>query len=251
MDDTNILEVKGLWKNFGNLAAVAGVDLKFKKKELTAVIGPNGAGKTTLFNLVTGKLKPTQGVVYFNGKNITGLKPYKIARIGIGRIFQITNLFPELTAYENIRVSVLAKRKENKRIFILDKKLKKANEETERIIDLVGLSEKKDIACGVLSHGDQRLIEVGVALAIDPSILLLDEPSGGMGPEETDGMVRFIRELNDKQDITMLLVEHDMSVVFSVAERIVVMHQGMVIADGNPEEIKNNKKVREAYLGEE
>ncbi|MEE9420427.1 MAG: ABC transporter ATP-binding protein, partial [Desulfatiglandaceae bacterium] len=117
--------------------------------------------------------------------------------------------------------------------------------------DLVGLSEKKDISCGVLSHGDQRLIEVGVALAIDPSILLLDEPSGGMGPEETDGMVRFIRELNDKQDITMLLVEHDMSVVFSVAERIVVMHQGMVIADGNPEEIKNNEKVREAYLGEE
>lgn len=251
MDDTNILEVKGLWKNFGNLAAVAGVDLKFKKNEFTSVIGPNGAGKTTLFNLVTGKLKPTRGGVYFDGKDITGLKPYKIARIGISRIFQITNLFPELTAYENIRVAVLAKMKENKRIFTLDKRLTKANEETGRIIDLIGLSDKIDSLCGVLSHGDQRLIEVGVALASDPTILLLDEPTGGMGPEETDEMVRFIRELNDKEDLTILLVEHDMSVVFSVSERIVVMHQGMVIADGNPEEIRQNEKVREAYLGEE
>jgi len=251
MNDTNILEVKALWKNFGSLAAVAGVDLKFKKNELTSVIGPNGAGKTTLFNLVTGKLKATRGGVYFNGKDITGLKPYKIARIGISRIFQITNLFPELTTYENIRVAVLAKMKENKKILTLDKKLSKANEETDRIIDLIGLSDKKDTSCGVLSHGDQRLIEVSVALAINPTLLLLDEPTGGMGPEETDEMVRFIRELNTKQDITILLVEHDMSVVFSVSERIIVMHQGMVIADGNPEEIRQNEKVREAYLGKE
>lgn len=251
MNDINILEVKGLWKNFGRLDAVAGVDLKFKKNELTSVIGPNGAGKTTLFNLVTGKLKATRGGVYFNGKDITGLKPYKIARIGISRIFQITNLFPELTTYENIRVAVLAKMKENKKILTLDKKLAKANEETDRIIDLIGLSDKKDTSCGVLSHGDQRLIEVSVALAINPTLLLLDEPTGGMGPEETDEMVKFIRELNTKQDITILLVEHDMNVVFSVAERIVVMHQGMVIADGNPEEIRQNEKVREAYLGEE
>lgn len=251
MNDISILEVKGLWKNFGNLSAVAGVDLKFKKNQLTSVIGPNGAGKTTLFNLVTGKLKATRGGVYFNGKDITGLKPYKIARIGISRIFQITNLFPELTTYENIRVAVLAKMKENKKILTLDKKLAKTNEETDRIIDLIGLSDKKDTPCGVLSHGDQRLIEVSVALAINPTLLLLDEPTGGMGPEETDEMVRFIRELNTKQDITILLVEHDMNVVFSVAERIVVMHQGMVIADGNPEEIRQNEKVREAYLGEE
>jgi len=251
MNDYNILEVKGLWKNFGNLSAVAGVDLTFKKNELTSVIGPNGAGKTTLFNLLTGKLNPTRGEVFFDGKNITGLKPYKIARIGISRIFQITNLFPELTAYENIRVAVLSKMKENKRMFILDKKLTKANEETDRIIDFIGLSHKKNTICGVLSHGDQRLIEVGVALASDPTILLLDEPSGGMGPEETDEMVGFIRDLNQKQDMTILLVEHDMNVVFSVAERIVVMHQGGVIADGRPEEIRTNEKVREAYLGEE
>jgi len=251
MNDSIILETKSLWKNFGNLSAVAGVDLQFKKKELASVIGPNGAGKTTLFNLITGKLKPSQGAVYFQGKEITGLKPYRIARIGIGRIFQITNLFPELTAYENIRVAVLANLKETKRMFTLDRKLTKANEETNRLIELVGLSDKKETPCGVLSHGDQRLVEVGVALAINPTLLLLDEPTGGMGPEETDEMVGFIKDLNEKQDITILLVEHDMSVVFSVSERIVVMHQGMVIADGMPDAIRENEKVKEAYLGEE
>ena len=251
MDDNIILETKSLWKNFGSLSAVAGVDLQFKNKELASVIGPNGAGKTTLFNLITGKLKPSQGAVYFEGSEITGLKPHRIARIGIGRIFQITNLFPELTAYENIRVAVLANLREAQRMLTLDHKLTKANEETDRLIELTGLSDKKDTACGVLSHGDQRLIEVGVALAINPSLLLLDEPTGGMGPEETDEMVGFIRDLNEKQDITILLVEHDMSVVFSVSERIVVMHQGTVIADGLPHEIRENEKVKEAYLGEE
>lgn len=251
MEESTILETKSLWKNFGSLSAVAGVDLRFKKKELTAVIGPNGAGKTTLFNLITGKLRPSQGAIYFQGKEITGLKPHRIARIGIGRIFQITNLFPELTAYENIRVAVLARLKETRRMLTLDRKLSKANAETEKIIELIGLSGKKDTPCGVLSHGDQRLMEVGVALAIEPTLLLLDEPTGGMGPEETDEMVRFIKVLNDEQDISILLVEHDMNVVFSVSERIVVMHQGAVIADGRPDEIRENQKVREAYLGEE
>jgi len=251
MKDSIILETKSLWKNFGSLSAVAGVDLQFKNKELASVIGPNGAGKTTLFNLITGKLKPSQGAVYFQGTEITGLKPHRIARIGIGRIFQITNLFPELTAYENIRVAVLANLKETKRMLTLDHKLTNANEETERIIELIGLSDKKDTSCGVLSHGDQRLIEVGLALAIKPNLLLLDEPTGGMGPEETDEMVGFIKDLKEKQDITILLVEHDMSVVFSVSERILVMHQGTVIADGMPHEIRENERVKEAYLGEE
>lgn len=251
MNDSIILETKRLWKNFGNLSAVAGVDLQFKKRELASVIGPNGAGKTTLFNLITGKLRPSQGAVYFQGKEITGLKPYRIARIGISRIFQITNLFPELTAYENIRVAVLANLRETKRMLTLDNKLENANEETDRVIELIGLADKKDAQCGVLSHGDQRLIEVGVALAINPTLLLLDEPTGGMGPQETDDMVAFIRDLNEKQDITILLVEHDMSVVFSVSERVVVMHQGTVIADGLPDAIRENRKVREAYLGEE
>lgn len=246
-----ILETKDLWKNFGNLSAVAGVDLKLKEKELTAVIGPNGAGKTTLFNLITGKLKPTHGSIIFKGKDITGLKPYKIARAGIGRIFQITNLFPELSVYENIRVAVLAMLKQNSIFFKMDGKLETANIETEKILNLLGFIDKKDISCGTLSHGDQRLIEVGVALAIKPSLLLLDEPTGGMGPEETEEMVQFIKELNEKEEVTIILVEHDMSVVFSVAERIVVMHQGKIISDGTPEEVREDKNVIEAYLGEE
>ncbi len=249
--DKNILETKGLRKHFGDLAAVAGVDLTFREGELAAVIGPNGAGKTTFFNLVTGRLKPTAGKVYFRGKDITGLPPYHIARRGISRIFQITNLFPELTVYENIRVAVLSKMRETARMFTFDRNLRRANEETDRILDTVGLSEKRNSICGVLSHGDQRLVEIGVALAIDPVLLLLDEPTGGMGPEETDEMVKFIRGLVEKQDITIVLVEHDMSVVFSIAERIVVMHQGQIIADGKPDEIKAERGVREAYLGEE
>lgn len=249
--DTTILEARGLRKHFGDLAAVAGVDLTFREAELAAVIGPNGAGKTTFFNLVTGRLKPTSGKVFFQGKDITGLTPYQIARKGISRIFQITNLFPELTVYENIRVAVLSKLRETARMLTLDRNLKKANEETDRILDTVGLSDKRNFLCGVLSHGDQRLVEIGVALAIDPVLLLLDEPTGGMGPEETDEMVKFIRGLVGKQDITIVLVEHDMSVVFSIAERIVVMHQGEIIADGKPDEIKTDARVREAYLGEE
>jgi branched-chain amino acid transport system ATP-binding protein len=249
--NTNILETKALRKHFGELAAVAGVDLIFREGELTAVIGPNGAGKTTFFNLVTGRLKPTAGKVYFRGREITGFPPYQIARRGISRIFQITNLFPDLTVYENIRVAVLSKMRKTAKMLTLDRSLKGANDETDRILDTIGLSDKRNSLCSVISHGDQRLVETGVALAIDPVLLLLDEPTGGMGPEETDEMVQFIRGLTEKRDITILLVEHDMSVVFSIAERIVVMHQGEIIADGKPDEIKVDAKVREAYLGEE
>jgi branched-chain amino acid transport system ATP-binding protein len=229
----NILEIRGLVKNFGKLAAVAQVDLDFQEGEFTSIIGPNGAGKTTLFNLVTGKFSPSSGTIMFNGKEITGLTPYQISRIGIGRIFQITNLFPELAVYENIKVSVLTRRKETSKMFTLTKNRSEADLETERILEIIGLTEKKDSLCDSLSHGDQRLVEVGVALATDPVLLLLDE-----------------RALPEKQKVTILLVEHDMSVVFSVSERIVVMHQGAVIADGRPDEIRRNEKVREAYLGE-
>ena len=246
----NVLEIRGLVKNFGKLAAVAGVNLDFLEGQFTSIIGPNGAGKTTLFNLVTGRLSPSSGTVMFNGKDITGLTPFQIARLKLSRIFQITNLFPELTVYENIKVSVLAKRKETSKIFTFSKNRSPADEETERILEIIGLTDKKDSLCGSLSHGDQRLVEVGIALAIDPILLLLDEPTGGMGPEETDRMVQFIRTLSEKQKVTILLVEHDMNVVFSVSERIVVMAQGVVIADGNPDEIRKNGKVREAYLGE-
>ena len=246
----NVLEIRGLVKNFGKLAAVSRVDLDFREGEFTSIIGPNGAGKTTLFNLVTGRLSPSSGTIQFNGKDITGFTPYQISRLKLSRIFQITNLFPELTVYENIKVSVLAKRKETSKIFTPSKKRSPADEETDKILEIIGLTDKKDSLCGSLSHGDQRLVEVGVALSLDPILLLLDEPTGGMGPEETDRMVQFIRTLSDKQKVTILLVEHDMNVVFSISERIVVMAQGAVIADGTPDEIRKNQKVREAYLGE-
>ncbi len=246
----NILEIRGLWKNFGKLAAVTGVDLNFKEGEFTSIIGPNGAGKTTLFNLITGKFPPSSGKIVFNGKDITGLSPFQISRLGLSRIFQITNLFPELTVYENIKVSTLARRKESLKMFTPTQNRSEADLETENILEVIGLSDRRDSLCGALSHGDQRLVEIGVALATGPSLLLLDEPTGGMGPEETDRMVQFIRTLPEKQKVTILLVEHDMNVVFSVSERIVVMHQGAVIADGKPDDIKKNERVREAYLGE-
>lgn len=244
-----ILQIQNLTKSFGHLMAVNRVSLDFKEGELTSVIGPNGAGKTTLFNLISGKTKASAGTIRFKGDDIAGLAPYEIVRKGIGRIFQITNLFPELTVYENVRVPVLARKRETSRLLRLDKSLRDVNEETSRILGLIGLSDKKDHTCNALSHGDQRLLETGVALALEPVLLLLDEPTGGMGPEETDEMVKFVRGLNENRNITIILVEHDMRVVFSISDRIIVMHSGGVIADGKPDEIQANERVREAYLG--
>jgi branched-chain amino acid transport system ATP-binding protein len=244
-----ILQTQNLTKSFGHLLAVNRVSLDFKEGELASIIGPNGAGKTTFFNLISGKAKASAGTVRFRGGDITGLAPYQIVRKGIGRIFQITNLFPELTVYENIRVPVLARKGETSRLLSLDKKLRSVNEETLKILELIGLSDKRNNIFSALSHGDQRLVETGVALALEPALLLLDEPTGGMGPEETDEMVKFVRGLTEKQKITIILVEHDMRVVFSISDRIIVMHSGGVIADGKPDDIKADERVREAYLG--
>jgi len=245
-----ILEARQVQKNFGRMAAVNKFSVALREGELVTVIGPNGAGKTTLINLLSGKLKPNGGRVHFRGRDITGLPPYRIARLGMARTFQITNLFPDLTVYENIRVPVLARFKKTTSWLTFDSRHQDVNQETERLLQIVRLTDKAGEEAGTLSHGEQRLLEVGVALAAKPVLLLLDEPTGGMAPDETEAMVSFVRELAADEGITILMVEHDMNVVFAISDRIVVMHQGMLLSEGLPDEIRADPKVREAYLGE-
>ncbi|MBI3002168.1 MAG: ABC transporter ATP-binding protein [candidate division NC10 bacterium] len=245
-----MLETNGLMKSFGRMVAVDRVDLSVREGELTAVIGPNGAGKTTLFNVVTGKLRPTAGQVRFRGEDITGLPPHAVIRRGIGRSFQVTNLFPELSALDSLRVAVLSERRLTGRVLPAGALAREAEEEADRLLRELGLGEHRDRPCRTLSHADQRAVEIGLALAARPRLLLLDEPTAGMGPEETAAMVTLLRGLARRDGLTLLLVEHDMHVVFALAERIVVMHHGRIIADGPPVTVRENPGVREAYLGE-
>lgn len=245
-----LLETSGLTKSFGRMVAVDRVDLAVREGELTAVIGPNGAGKTTLFNVVTGKLRPTAGSVRFAGEEITGLPPHAVIRRGIGRSFQVTNLFPELPVFESLRVAVLSDLRLTGQILPAPRGGNAAAGEVEELLRELGLEPLADQLCGTLSHADQRTVEIGLALAGRPRLLLLDEPTAGMGPEETAAMVRLTHDLARRDGLTVVLVEHDMHVVFALAERIVVMHQGRIIADGPPESVRNDPGVREAYLGE-
>lgn len=246
-----MLETVGLTKSFGELTAVNNVFLKFKEGDLTAIIGPNGAGKSTFFNVISGRLKPSSGEVYFQGENITGLPPYTILRRGIGRSFQITNIFAGLTAFESLRVGILAHTKKSTNFFSQVARMNGISEQALRSLDVVGLAEEKDTVAGALSHGDQRRLEIALALTCQPYLLLLDEPTAGMNPEETKSFIELIKEISDKRGITVIFTEHDMNVVFAISERIVVMHQGSIIADGKPEDIRANRQVREAYLGVE
>lgn len=246
----NILEVDDVKKYFGEVRALDGVSLGFEERELTSIIGPNGAGKSTFFNVVTGKIRPGEGKVLFKGVEITNLKPYEIAKMGVSRAFQISNVFPELTVYENLRIGVLSRLEKTMNFLSLDSSMEDVNEETGALLKAVRLEDNGELPCGTLSHGDHRLVEIGIALATEPQMLLLDEPTAGMSQKETREMVKFIKELHTSRDITILLTEHDMDVVFSISERIIVMHQGKVIADDQPDKIKGIEAVKEAYLGE-
>jgi branched-chain amino acid transport system ATP-binding protein len=242
-----VLQVKSLSKTFGGFKAVNGANLEVKKGEIVAVIGPNGAGKTTLFNLITGILKPDSGTVTFEDRNITGLPPYVICKKGMSRSFQVVNVFQRRTVFENVQVAVLARENKTWKLFTPASKLMR--EETERILESVGLTKKRDAISGALSHGDRKVLEIAMALGGEPRFLILDEPTAGMSLEETLRCIDLIKQLSEKMGLTILFCEHDMELVFSISNRIMVMVRGATIIQGSCEEVRCNQAVQDAYLG--
>ena len=242
-----MLRVENLHKSFEDFKAVDGANLHVGPGDLVAVIGPNGAGKTTLFNLITGHLKPNQGRILFKNQDITRLAAHEICRRGIARSFQIANIFPRLSVFRNVQVSVLSQKKLSRTLFRPAQSL--VVEETHRILDSVGLSDKKLDVAGSLSHGDKRILEIAIALGNEPELLILDEPTAGMSPDETASTMALVNRLAREQGLTILFCEHDMEVVFNVATSIMVMQHGHTIIQAKPEEVRQNVTVQEAYLG--
>ena len=244
-----ILEVRGLRKSFGETEIIRGVDLTLAPGERHALIGPNGAGKSTLFHLISGNLAPTAGEIDFQGRGITGWAPQRINRLGLARSFQITNIFPRLTVFENIRLAVLRQQPQPTAFWRRVDRLPGLREATERLLERVRLQARAGTLAGELSYSEQRSLEIAMTLASDPLLILLDEPMAGMSGEETDYTLALIREVTAGR--ALLIVEHDMDVVFSLADHISVLVYGQVIATGTPDEIRRHQGVREAYLGEE
>ncbi|MBL1229245.1 ABC transporter ATP-binding protein [Enterococcus sp. BWB1-3] len=255
-----LLEVKNLTKNFGGLAAVSDVNLSLETNELIGLIGPNGAGKTTLFNLLTGVYEPSEGTVELSllGKKhiLNGMKPYKIADMGLSRTFQNIRLFKELTVMDNVLIAMNSKNKEGifssiLRLPMFYKKEEELEKKVRELLMIFGLERKADHLAKNLPYGEQRRLEIVRALATNPQVLFLDEPAAGMNPQETAELTELIRKIQKEFQITILLIEHDMSLVMEVCQRIYVLEYGRVIAEGEPEEIRNNPQVIEAYLGGE
>lgn len=244
-----MLRVEGLNKAFSGFKAVNGTNLEVKAGEIVAVIGPNGAGKTTLFNLITGILKPDAGKVTFRDEDITGLPAYKTCRKGITRSFQVVNIFPALTVFENVQIAVLAEQRKTLKLFTPSNRT--SIRETTEIIENVGLADKQGEISSSLSHGDQKVLEIAIALGGKPKLLILDEPTAGMSPEETVRCIDLIKKLRDELGLTILFCEHDMEIVFGIADRIMVMVRGATIIQGLPGDVRCNKEVQDAYLGGE
>jgi branched-chain amino acid transport system ATP-binding protein len=244
-----LLELDGLSRRFGGIIAVDGVTMRVAAGEVRAVIGPNGAGKTTLFNLITGVLKTSGGSVRFDDEPLTGLSPYSICQRGISRTFQITALFPEMTARENARLAAQARHARRWQPYGGSAVFDDADQRGDAALERLGLTHVAQRPAGLLSHGDQRLLEVAMALAQQPRLLLLDEPTQGLSVEETEQAVATLAGLLADGTMTVLLVEHDMEVVFRLARMITVLHRGAVIADGTPDDVKANEEVQRAYLG--
>jgi branched-chain amino acid transport system ATP-binding protein len=244
-----MLRVEDLHKSFDEFKAVNGAHLIVEKGQLVAVIGPNGAGKTTLFNLITGQLQPDKGKILLNDENISKLPPHVICRKGVARSFQIANVFARLSVFRNVQVSVLSQQKLSDKLFQPAARL--VVEETKRILESVGLLDKKMDLAGSLSHGDKRILEIAIALGNQPQLLILDEPTAGMSPEETTTAMALINRLAAEQGLTILFCEHDMEVVFGTAQSIMVMQQGHTIVQGDPQTVRQNIEVQQAYLGDE
>ncbi len=241
------LKVERLCKNFGGIAALVEVTLEVQPGERRAIIGPNGAGKSTLFNLIAGELAPTGGKVYLGGRELTGLSVNERANLGLGHTFQRNNLFLGLTVFENVRLAVQHHQRITRHLFKVVSDFEAVTRETEVLLERVDLADQKDQLVRTLAYGQQRVLEVALALATQPQVLLLDEPTAGMSPAETTEMAQLIEGL--PRSLTMLIVEHDMDVVFSLADRITVLHYGQVISEGTPAEVRADPLVQEIYLG--
>jgi branched-chain amino acid transport system ATP-binding protein len=244
-----MLEVRGLSKSFAGFRAVTDVHLAVAEGEIAAVIGPNGAGKSTLFNLITGHLRPTAGQVFVDGRDVTGVAPYRICGMGLGRSFQRTNIFPKLTVRDNVQAALLAHRGQGPNFWSSAGQL--CRDEAGALLGSIGLAGQADTTAGTLSYGNQKQLELGIALASDPKILLLDEPTAGMSASETHETMALIGRIARERKLTLLFTEHDMAVVFSIAQRIAVMHQGRLIAHGDPETVRADAEVRRVYLGDQ
>ena len=243
-----ILTLDGVHKAFGGLRAVDGVDLSIARRELRAIIGPNGAGKTTLFHVITGHLPADGGRIRLNAEEIAGLPPSKICGKGVSRTFQITSIFRRLSCLQNVQVAALAHHRRTLEFFSSARR--QLHDECLGLLEQVGLQDLAGHSGGGLSHGDQKRLELAIALANQPQLLMLDEPTAGMAPKERSGIMRLIETIAEERTLTVLFTEHDMDVVFSTARRISVMHQGRILAEGKPDEIRHNDKVQEVYLGQ-
>jgi len=245
----SLLQVKSASKHFGRLVAVNGVSLDVQPGELRAVIGPNGAGKTTFFNLISGFFPPTSGSIVFDGEDITGLSEHRRVEMGMARTFQITEIFPELTARENVRVAVEVASGERMKPWLSAAAKRRIAARVDELLEMGGIGAMGDRLVGELSHGDQRAAEIMMSLALNPRLLLLDEPTAGMGDQETYNITRLIRRLHRDQRLTIILIEHDMRVIFHLADRIMVLAEGSMLAEGTPDQIAGNEHVQAAYLG--
>ena len=241
------LHIDGLRKSFGRTEIIRGIDLSIGRGELHAVIGPNGAGKSTLFNLITGRFAPSAGTVSLHGQNLAGMAPYQINRLGLSRSFQITNIFPNMTVFENVRCALLWARGYKYSFWHMVSRKDDLTEGAEAILEQINLSSRRDLPAGVLSYAEQRALEIGITIGGGADVIMLDEPTAGMSHSETDYIVDLIRKVTENK--TLVMVEHDMGVVFGLADRISVLVYGEIIATGRPEEVRGNPKVQEAYLG--